>query len=85
MAANTPEAMGNKRIVQDPEKESGPRRLDHLAHADGSDFMNADGSSISGGSDILALQDVDPALNMKMHLVNNVSYTSLVVNGPRRA
>lgn len=26
----------------------------------------------AGGEDILALQDLDPALNMKMHLVNNV-------------
>ncbi|KND94228.1 putative MFS-type transporter PB1E7.08c [Tolypocladium ophioglossoides CBS 100239] len=32
---------------------------------------NADGSSLRGGEDILALQDLDPALNMKMHLVNN--------------
>lgn len=28
--------------------------------------------SVAEGSDILALQDVDPALNAKMHLVNNV-------------
>jgi hypothetical protein len=32
----------------------------------------ADGYSIKGGEDILALQDIDPALNAKMHLVNNV-------------
>lgn len=31
-----------------------------------------DGYSVAEGSDILALQDVDPALNAKMHLVNNV-------------
>ncbi|KAG8417787.1 transporter [Metarhizium acridum] len=31
----------------------------------------ADGSSLHDGEDILALQDLDPALNMKMHLVNN--------------
>lgn len=37
------------------------------------DVRNADGSSLRGGEDILALQDLDPALNMKMHLVNNVS------------
>lgn len=30
-------------------------------------------SSVSKGEDILALQDLDPALNAKMHLVNNVS------------
>jgi hypothetical protein len=27
---------------------------------------------VGSGEDILALQDVDPALNAKMHLVNNV-------------
>ena len=37
------------------------------------DVRNADGSSLHGGEDILALQDLDPTLNMKMHLVNNVS------------
>jgi hypothetical protein len=37
------------------------------------DLRNADGSSLRSGEDILALQDLDPALNMKMHLVNNVS------------
>lgn len=36
------------------------------------DVRNADGSSITG-DDILALQDLDPVMNMKMHLVNNVS------------
>ncbi|KAH6604935.1 hypothetical protein Trco_006642 [Trichoderma cornu-damae] len=34
-------------------------------------LRNADGSSLRSGEDILALQDLDPALNMKMHLVNN--------------
>lgn len=29
--------------------------------------------SITSGQDVLAMQDIDPALNMKMHLVNNVS------------
>jgi hypothetical protein len=31
-----------------------------------------DGYSVAEGEDVLALQDVDPALNSKMHLVNNV-------------
>lgn len=39
------------------------------------DLRNADGSSLRSGEDILSLQDLDPALNMKMHLVNNVSDT----------
>lgn len=33
----------------------------------------ASSTFLDGGEDILALQDLDPALNMKMHLVNNVS------------
>lgn len=37
------------------------------------ELRNADGSSLRSGEDILSLQDLDPALNMKMHLVNNVS------------
>jgi hypothetical protein len=36
---------------------------------------NGDGSSVNG-SDILSLQDIDPAMNMKMHLVNNVSVSN---------
>lgn len=35
------------------------------------DVRAADGGSLRDGEDILALQDLDPALNMKMHLVNN--------------
>lgn len=31
-----------------------------------------DGYSVSESSDILGRQDVDPALNAKMHIVNNV-------------
>jgi hypothetical protein len=31
-----------------------------------------DGYSVGEGQDILALQDIDPALNAKMFLVNNV-------------
>lgn len=33
-------------------------------------------SSLGEGEDILALQDLDPALNAKMHLVNNVRLIS---------
>lgn len=68
--ADAPEVVDDKKAVQgfkDPEKESGLPQPD--------DLRNADGSSIAGGSDILSLQDVDPALNMKMHLVNNVSHS----------
>ena len=39
------------------------------------ELRNADGSSLRSrsGEDILGLEDFDPALNMKMHLINNVS------------
>jgi hypothetical protein len=33
----------------------------------------AGSGSMHSGEDILSMQDLDPALNMKMHLVNNVS------------
>jgi hypothetical protein len=37
------------------------------------DVETAEGASLKSSSDILALQDTDPVMNMKMHLVNNVS------------
>jgi hypothetical protein len=37
------------------------------------DVGNADHASTMSTSDVLGLQDMDPVLNMKMHLVNNVS------------
>ena len=40
-----------------------------VTHAD---THTSDLSSLHG-LDVLSLQDLDPALNMKMHLVNNVS------------
>ena len=40
--------------------------------------VSSDGDASPKGQDILALQDLDPALNMKMHLVNDVgSHLSL--------
>jgi hypothetical protein len=39
---------------------------------DVSELPTADYNSL-GGEDVLSLQDLDPALNKKMHLVNNVS------------
>lgn len=46
------------------------------------DVRNADGSSLQSSTDILALQDLDPVMNIKMHLVNNVSSGS---PAPRKA
>lgn len=34
--------------------------------------IQLDDHSLGEGVDVLALQDVDPALNAKMHIVNNV-------------
>lgn len=36
------------------------------------DVRTTQSSSVGDAEDILALQDLDPALNAKMHLVNNV-------------
>lgn len=41
-----------------------------------------DGASLHSGEDILSMQDLDPALNMKMHLVNNVSREGLTRQSP---
>jgi hypothetical protein len=58
------------------------KRMDEQAGSDGhngllvdEEAQNGDGSSVNG-SDILSLQDIDPAMNMKMHLVNNVSVSN---------
>jgi hypothetical protein len=44
------------------------------AAAVGDSYLPPDGISIREGSDILSLQAVDPALNAKMHIVNNVGF-----------
>lgn len=41
--------------------------VDHKPHS-GSEMLG----EIDSGQEILALQDLDPAMNKKMHLVNNV-------------
>lgn len=38
----------------------------------------ADGGSLQG-EDVLSLQDLDPALNMKMHMVNDVGGHDFVI------
>lgn len=42
------------------------------------DVNAAELSSIRSGEDILGRQDLDPVLNRKMHLVNDVSSPSVV-------
>ncbi|EFZ01437.1 MFS transporter [Metarhizium robertsii] len=57
------------------EEKVGQRHKDDLlCHGD---VRTADGSSLHDGEDILALQDLDPALNMKMHLVNNPHFKAI--------
>lgn len=56
----------------DPEKTYANRAVDE---DDGDIVVVSEDVSLrqGQGEDILALQDLDPALNAKMHLVNNVS------------
>jgi TATA-binding protein-associated factor Taf7 len=54
-------------VALENEKKADPERgLNNINVGKG------DQSSVGEGEDILAFQDLDPALNMKMHLVNNV-------------
>ncbi|KAK7735270.1 Filamentous Growth Regulator [Cytospora paraplurivora] len=59
--------------AHDPDVEAGLEEKPQFA--DGgtleADIRAADSSSLDSGEDVLALQDLEPALNMKMHLVNN--------------
>jgi len=52
------------------EKSSYPKDDEKLAL--GEQDVSYEASSIGKGEDLLSMQDVDPALNAKMHLVNNV-------------
>lgn len=53
----------------------------HLASPSEQDVRAEDGGSISTaeGEDILARQALDPALNLKMHLVNNVGFSLIFI------
>jgi hypothetical protein len=63
-------------VADSPNLEKG------VVESDGpGELRNADGSSIKSGEDLLELQDLDPALNMKMHLVNNVGNTQSCTAG----
>lgn len=46
--------------------------------------LAADEASLRKGEDVLALQDLDPALNLKMHLVNNVSRPASCYHADRK-
>lgn len=70
MATNTSETPPSyddkeKKLSKD-DSANGGMLTDH-------DVETAEGASLKSSSDILALQDTDPVMNMKMHLVNNVS------------
>lgn len=65
----------------DKEKSTAPDEENAHSHSKSDqDAHAADGGSIrmAEGEDILARQALDPALNLKMHLVNNVSYPLIV-------
>lgn len=68
-----------------PYKETDPAGLERKI-ASGEDGLASSDEigSVHSGEDILGMQDMDPALNMKMHLVNNVSRRVLshVIVGP---
>lgn len=65
MAASPPPYPGSSAEEKDTSKKLAPEQ-GPLADLD-------DRVSLTSGQDVLALEDLDPALNMKMHLVNNVS------------
>lgn len=50
-----------------------------LREEDDDGLRATDDASVRSGEDVLALQDLDPVLNLKMHLVNNVSRHLLVI------
>ncbi|KUI59358.1 hypothetical protein VP1G_06618 [Cytospora mali] len=54
-----------------PKPEMGSEKPRFEANGIVPDIRVAESSPIDNGEDLLALQDLDPALNMKMHLVNN--------------
>ncbi len=59
-----------------PYKESDPAGLEKKIASGEDGHASDDLGSIHSGEDILGMQDMDPALNKKMHLVNNVSRES---------
>lgn len=54
-----------------PKLEARTEKSQFTEERTSTDIRAADGISLHGGEDVLALQDLDPALNLKMHLVNN--------------
>jgi hypothetical protein len=61
--------MTNKNNVRDPGRYEKGARTDTGTELKPQVAQNA---PTSNGEDILAMQDLDPALDAKMHLVNNV-------------
>lgn len=81
MTATSPisrDSSSSSQKLEAAETDEGKKRADELAAASDDNVLTTRDSllrdiSLREGEDILALQDVDPALNLKMHLVNNVS------------
>ncbi|VUC20579.1 unnamed protein product [Clonostachys rosea] len=70
MASSSDPTADSKSIEAQIKSHDGEDNGAHAGIGGPQDLGNAEGASING-SDVLALQDVDPAMNMKMHLVNN--------------
>lgn len=68
------------------DRAHGPTQAGDLKNETSNGHGVSTGAETAGGEpeDILALQDLDPALNMKMHLVNNVrtAYTAYFPSPP---
>lgn len=60
----------------------GPDFKDVKLSGDKSRVPSASEESCLKGEDVLGLQDLDPAMNRKMHLVNNVRHPLKPLSGP---
>lgn len=71
---SSPTVDQEKSTTPDKEKAHSQILSDQDAHAAGGGSIR-----MAEGEDILARQALDPALNLKMHLVNNVSLPPLLI------
>ncbi|TRX92306.1 hypothetical protein FHL15_006921 [Xylaria flabelliformis] len=76
LAAKNPQhyaviVVSGKMAIDDHSRELGRFEQTRMDTADEAKSQHASDSSVHKGEDILAMQDLDPVLNAKMHLVNN--------------
>lgn len=65
-----------------PEKVESNAHGQHETKSGAGSVQAVSRTTTHDGEDILGLQDLDPALNRKMHLVNNVRTTMFPVHHP---